>query len=124
MELRIYRPEGYSFGAHKIEATLSETEKDAYAAWPISFHFPVMPKRRLHTEMNFVVAATTEAGTELRGVFVDGEWISHVYSNGIAEDENPTKIGEFEKNLRESIFASVKISVDAYAETQKWRNNA
>ena len=118
MQLRVIRPNGYSFGAHKVEASLDAAETKAYAAWPISFHLPELPKRLIHTALNFV-AASTESGTELRGIFVDGRWEAHVYTNGIAEEENPTKIDDVKRELEESIAASVKLAVDAYAQTVK-----
>jgi hypothetical protein len=106
-------------GGHKVEASLDDVETKAYAAWPISFHLPEIPKRLIHTPLNFVVAASTESGTKLRGIFVDGRWEAHVYTNGIAEEENPTKIDDVKRELEESIAASVKLAVDAYAQTVK-----
>lgn len=119
MQLIFFRPDGYSFGAHKVEASLDAAEAKAYAAWPISFHLPELPKRLIHTPPNFVVAASTESGTELRGIFIEGRWEAHVYTNGIAEEENPTKIDDLKRELEESIAASVKLAVDAYAQTVK-----
>lgn len=123
MELRIFQPEGYSFGAFKVEASLSGDEAEAYAVWPISFHLPELPKRLIHTPLTFVVAASTEAGTKLRGIFVNGKWESHVYSNGIAEEENPTKIGDVETELRKAITTSIKLAVYEYAQSKRWRSN-
>ncbi len=120
MQLILFRPDGYSFGAHKVEASLDAAETKAYAAWPISFHLPEHPKRLIHTPPNFVVAVSTESGAKLRGIFVDGRWEALVYTNGISEEENPTKIDDVKRELEESIAASVKLAVDAYAQTLKW----
>ena len=111
MELKIYRPDG----SYKMEATLTDAELEAYQAWPISFHLPVMPKRIIHKSPAYVVVATIETGTELRGMFIDGNWISDVYSNGIEEDKNPTRIGDFEEQLKASICMAIKLAVNAHA---------
>ncbi len=124
MQLIFFRPDGYSFGAHKVEASLDAAETKAYAVWPISFHLPELPKRLIHTTPNFLVAVSNESGTQLRGIFVDGRWEAHVYTNGIAEEENPTKIDDVKRELEESIAASVKLAVDAYAETVKMNRDA
>lgn len=120
MQLRVFRTDGYSFGAHKVEASLDAAETKAYAAWPISFHLPELPKRLFHTSLNFVVSVSNESGKQLRGIFVDGRWEAHVYTNGIAEEENPTKIDDVKRELEESIAASVKLAVDAYGQTVTW----
>ena len=120
MQLRVFRPDGYSFGAYKVEASLDASETKAYAAWPISFHIPELPKRLIHTPPNFVVAASTESGTQWRGIFVDGRWEAHFYTNGIAEEENPSKIDDVKRELEEAIAASVKLAVDAYGQTVTW----
>ena len=119
MQLIFLRPDGHTVGTHKVEASLDAAEMKAYAAWPISFHLPELPKRLIHTHPNFVVAVSTESGTLLRGIFVDGRWEAHVYINGIAEEEKPTKIDDVMRELEESIAASVRLAVDAYAETVK-----
>ena len=72
MQQILFRSDGYSFGAHKVEASLDVAETKAYATWPISFHLLELQKRLIHTPLNFVVATSTESGTELRGIFVDG----------------------------------------------------
>ncbi len=120
MQLIFFQPDGYSFGAYKVEASLDAAETKAYQAWPISFHLPELPKRLIQTPVNFVVAASTESGTQLRGIFVDGRWEALVYTNGTDEEEIPTKIDDVKRELEASIASSVKLAVDAYAQTVKW----
>ncbi len=120
MQFIFFRPDGYSFGAHKVEAILDSAESKAYTAWPISFHLPDFPMHRIHTPLNFLVAVSTESGTRLRGIFINGRWEAHVYTNGIAEEETPAKINDVKEDLEQSIAASVKLAMDAYAETVKW----
>lgn len=119
MQFIFFRPDGYGLGAHKVEASLDAAETKAYAEWPISFHLPELLNRLIHTSPNFVVAASTGSGTEVRGIFVEGRWEAHVYTNGIAEEDNPTTIDDAMLDLEESIAASVKLAVDGYAQTVK-----
>ena len=117
MELNIYKPYGYGPGSYKVEASLSSQELAAYQLKPISFYLPELPKRLILAYSPFVVAASTETGMKLRGIFVNGKWESHVYSNGLDEEKNPTKIDTVKKELIESIITSIQIAMDAYSHT-------
>jgi hypothetical protein len=46
---------------------------------------------------------------ELRGLFVSGKWFGDLYSNGIREDENPTKI----ETVRDAFIQSVMQAIRA-----------
>ncbi|HBS80576.1 MAG: hypothetical protein CMK99_21250 [Pseudomonas sp.] len=103
-EVRIYRPEGYDYGAWKIEAKLTESGKEV--SRPVVFSIPNLQNRICHTSPEFVKAV----GAELMGVFKEGEWHSHIYSNGVPEDENPTKITVVEQAFQQSITRALQFA--------------
>jgi hypothetical protein len=92
MDIKLEHPPEYMEGAYKITAKLDPTEIAVYQKFPLAFKIPVLSKRLIHTESEYIVACTDEEGTYLRGRFKEGIWITHVYTNGIEEKKNPTPI--------------------------------
>lgn len=114
MQLSISVPQGYMHGAFHVQAKLEDEEVAAYLAWPISFAIPNLPKRSIVTRAGFIVAESIEGGIFLRGIFREGAFEADIYTNGIAEDENPTKINVVEKALKSSIEAAISSSMSIY----------
>lgn len=84
----ISRPDGYDFGAWRVEVKLPPHAFERLGISPLVFSLPTLPNRMCHPEKGYARAV----GGELRGCFVDGKWLGDVYSNGIHEDDNPIKI--------------------------------
>lgn len=82
----ISRPDGYDFGAWRMEAKLGPKILDKLGNTDFPFSLPALPKRLCLPEKKYVRAV---AG-EMCGCFVKGEWLGDWYSNGISETENPT----------------------------------
>lgn len=114
MKLTVSVPEKYKAGAYLVNAELSPDEKAAYDAWPISFQIPRLPKRLVHTKPHYLVAASTENDIQLNGIFIEGVWESDIYSNGVAEEENPTPISKVEQELKRSIESAIDASQSMY----------
>lgn len=115
VKVHLERPEGYDFGAWKARITLRDPRAMQWMGSPIPFSLPSLPKRRVHPDSGFAVVAPREEGhpSGLDGIFVDGVWEGHVYTNGVAEDENPTPIDAVAKALREAIAKRISTFASA-----------
>lgn len=120
MKLAVTVPKGYMHGAYYIEAKLEGKEIPAYRAWPVSFDIPKLPMRLIHTKPEYLVGASTEHGVQLNGIFNDGIWVSHIYTNGVEENKNPTSIEAVEVALKSSIEHAVSSSLSAYSIAQQF----
>ncbi|MFJ1259026.1 hypothetical protein [Cupriavidus sp. CuC1] len=96
----ITRPDGYDYGAWQITMTLSPSLLKKLGNNSLAFELPALPKRMCMPEKAYVRAI---AG-ELCGNVVEGQWRGDIYSNGIPEDQNPTKI----EAVRDAFVQSVK----------------
>lgn len=84
----INRPDEYDYGAWRVVVKLHPDVLKRLAGALLVFSLPTLPKRMCHPEKGYVRAIEGEQ----RGCFVNGEWLGDIYSNGVHEDENPTKI--------------------------------
>jgi hypothetical protein len=75
----------------------------------IPFPIPRLEKRRIHPDKGFAIAARHWDGdaSGLDGIFVDGVWEGHMYSNGVAEEANPTSIEAVQDALRRSVMERI-----------------
>jgi hypothetical protein len=105
VKVHLDRPPGYDFGAWKARITLRDRTAMQWMDAPIPFNLPSLPKRRVHPDSGFAVAASHEVGhaSGLDGIFVDGVWEGHVYTNGVPEAENPTPIEAVAEALRAAV---------------------
>lgn len=84
----INQPDGYDFGAWRVQAKLSPQVVELLGNNPLVFPFPNLPYRIFSPDQGYVCPVNGE----LRGRFSDGTWLGHIYTNGIPEAENPTTI--------------------------------
>lgn len=106
--VHIYRPDGYDLGVWRIAMSLRDPGESIWMGAAIPFRFPKLPMRRFQSDKGFeavvgVPSDTDFANYELGGVFVDGKWYGHVYSNGCPESMNQTSIDEVAQSLRKLI---------------------
>jgi hypothetical protein len=101
----ISRPDGYDFGAWRIEASLGPHVCEKLGNSNLTFSIPELPKRKC--------AADKEYGQflemEFVGIFKSGKWLGHLYSNGVAEDKNPVTIEVFRDAFIQSVTQAVRL---------------
>lgn len=95
--VNISRPTGYDLGAYRVLIKLRRPEEALYNRQPVPFKLPEFEKRRLASDDEYraVVGVPHDADFvkyEMGGVFLNGEWRGHLYTNGIEEKKNPTSI--------------------------------
>jgi hypothetical protein len=88
----IFRPDHYDFGAWRIEMSLSPKTRAFLGESNLRFDIPKLPRRMVHCLSPY--KADVHVGN-----FIDGVWHADLYSNGVAEDENPTSIEIFKEHL-------------------------
>jgi hypothetical protein len=88
----IFRPDNYEVGAWRVEMRLPPGVQQLWNGSPFQFDLPQLPKRLFIQESGFLLGPHT-------GRFVDGVWKADLYSNGIAEAENPTSLAEIKRAL-------------------------
>lgn len=100
----VTQPEGYDFGAWRVVVTVRD---DVPGRIPeeLGFSLPDLPKRLCHPDQGYFCAT----GRGILGSLKNGSWMGHVYSNGVAEEENPTTIDE----VRESFIHNIKKAIQA-----------
>lgn len=105
VRIMMERPTNYQDGAWRCRMTLRSPAAMEFGGAPVPFRFPNLPHRRIHPDKGFRVAAVDwdGKGSGLDGIFVDGIWEGHVYTNGIGEADNPTTI--------EDVIAALKATV-------------
>jgi hypothetical protein len=106
--VHIYRPEGYDFGAWRVFVKLRNPDEATWFGSSVPFVLPGFEKRRLASDDEYrsIVGVQNKenfVNYELGGVFIEGEWRGHLYSNGIKEQENPTTIDEVRAGLVDHI---------------------
>lgn len=103
--VHISKPHGYDPGAWQVFIKLRDKEESIWHGSSIPFPLPdTFKKRRLSSDREYqaVVGVAISKGFnqyEMGGVFVNGEWRGHLYSNGIEEGQNPTSIEEVKAGL-------------------------
>lgn len=118
--VHIYRPEGYDFGAWRVAMILRNPQESYYGDSPIPFALPELKKRRIASDKDYasVLGIPDEknfVNYELGGVFHDGRWFGHLYSNGCPEEDNPTSI----EDVRAALHKSVTTLFDRFAGARK-----
>jgi hypothetical protein len=111
VNILLQQPDDYMPGAYKARITLREREAMEFQGVPIAFALPRLSKRRVHPDKGFAVAASNwdGVGSGLDGVFVDGAWEGHIYTNGIEEDENPTPIAAVVDALKAEVTKRIDL---------------
>jgi len=99
----ITQPDNYEFGAWRVAITLGPQVIKRLKDSLLVFSLPNLPKRMCHPDKEYRRAIEGE----LRGCFLDGKWLGDVYSNGISEAENPTKI----EAVRDAFIQNIMISL-------------
>ncbi|GAB7528718.1 hypothetical protein PS3A_11270 [Pseudomonas sp. 3A(2025)] len=110
--IHIFKPEDvvppYDLGAWKIDIRLKVQSNDMP---PILFRFPKLENRIIHSDRGYFAAwPLTSGGHEICGMLKDGAWTGHVYSNGIAEEENPSSI----ESVREALMHEIRSQLALY----------
>ncbi len=100
----IDRPDGYDFGAWRVEITLGLQTLKRIGSGSVVFTFPTLQNRIFHHDKGYARAIDGE----LRGSFVNDKWLGDVYSNGIPEADNPTKIEAVRDALIQSVMRAIR----------------
>ncbi|MGF6536130.1 hypothetical protein P3T20_006948 [Paraburkholderia sp. GAS206C] len=92
----IFQPHRYQYGAWRVRITIGPAIQKFLGGSPLVFALPVLPKRNVVIEKGYMRDINV-------GEFLDGDWYADVYSNGIAEDKNPTSIAQVKAALLLSV---------------------
>jgi hypothetical protein len=103
MAVKIWRPNGYDKGAYRVKITIGKKEQQSYKNNPVPFRIPRLRCRMFIADKGYVKAVQLADRAELRGIFIDGVWDGHVYTNGIAEDQNPVSTDVVKASLEDSV---------------------
>ena len=98
----ICRPYNYDFGAWRVQLTLGPDAIAAIGNGRLTFDIPTLPKRRLHGDRDFLFAGPYQ------GQFINGRWMGTLYTNGVAEAENPTSLAECRRSLLRAAYQSLE----------------
>lgn len=109
VKIHIEQPDDYMHGAWRARITLRSAETMRFLGAPVPFPLPRLDARRIHPDDGYAVAAANwdGIGSGLDGVFVDGVWEGHIYSNGIEEADNPTPIAAVAEALKTSVMRRI-----------------
>ena len=108
MNIEITQPEGYDFGAWQAIIKLDDDEKKIVRDRPLVFKIPRLNYRNILSDDGYRMAGFVNDEVTLGGMFKDGIWCGHVYSNGIAEQNNPVSIDSVKNSLEERIKQSME----------------
>ena len=92
----ISQPDGYQYGAWRLEVYAGKNHWSEFGANDVGFKIPHLPKRHIIVKSPYLMDHQV-------GRLKDGYWCADLYSNGIAEDRNPTSLGTVEAAIRSSI---------------------
>lgn len=111
VQVHIYRPEGYDTGVARVRLTLRDPEALMYQRFAVTFRLPQLPARRVHADEGYGVGASDGRGGDLRtdGLFMEGVWQGHIYSNGCAEARNPTPLNEVAAALEAAVSERIEM---------------
>lgn len=101
---RIERPADYMVGAFRMTAALSPDTVERLGNNRLVFDLPDLPARRCHPDREYISAFDGQ----LHGCFVDGKWLGDLYTNGIAEDQNPTTTDAFREAFVVAVIAALE----------------
>ena len=111
MEIEISKPESYDPGAWRAEIRLTDEEKLKFAKPTVWFSIPKLPQRAIHPDEGFLTVVGDGTSVQFKGVFRDGVWQGHVYTNVVPEAKNQTSINavkqafEFEIKKHFALFS-------------------
>ena len=108
MNIEITQPEGYDFGAWQAIIKLDDAEKEIVKERPLVFKIPRLNYRNILSDDGYRMPGFVNDEVTLGGIFKDGIWCGHVYSNGIAEEKNPVSIDSVKIGLEERIKQSIE----------------
>lgn len=97
-----WRPDNYEHGAWRMELTLPPIAIE-HGLGKLAFDLPILEYRTCHPERGYLRAG--EKG--LMGQCVDGKWLGDVYSNGIAEADNPVTPDAVKDAFRQALWAAL-----------------
>lgn len=97
----IFRPDGYDLGAWRVEVRLAPGVWHYWGVSPFHFDVPQFAKRL------FIFKSCYKVDVDV-GRFVDGAWIADLYTNGIAEAENPTGLTQVKRALLSSVNEQIR----------------
>lgn len=92
----VFQPGRYEYGAWRVNITLGPAVRKFLGDSHLVFTLPKWPKRNVVMEPDFMRDLHV-------GIFRDGAWSADIYSNGIAEDDNPTTIAQVKAGLLASV---------------------
>jgi len=102
-----FTPDGYQPGVFGVKITLNERLRKATDGYNWSFPMPDLPKRFFRQDADHFVPPTAKGGPH-RGRFRGGVWEAIVQTNGVPEDENPTKLDVVRDALISSVVAELR----------------
>jgi len=100
-------PDGYQPGVFMVKMVLNERLVKATDGYDWSFPMPDLPRRFFRQEAEYFVPPTAKGGPH-RGQFKNGVWQAIVQTNGVPEDENPTKLDIVRDALISSVITSLR----------------
>jgi hypothetical protein len=100
---KIWQPDNYDYGAWRIEVVLTPQILARVDNISLVFPLPALKYRMCHPDKGYARAV----GGELRGIFVEGKWAGDIYSNGIAEANNPTTIDAVREAFVEKVMQAL-----------------
>ena len=101
---RITKPEEYEYGAWSVEIRLADEIASRITVSDLVFEIPNIERRLINPDRGYGVFS----GDRMCGKFSDSVWISSLYTNGIAEDENPSTIDMVRRRLIESVTIALR----------------
>lgn len=102
----ITKPDEYDVGAWRVKAVLSKQVKNNLGDHQVSFKLPEIENRLCHPERGYL--QVDKDG--ISGVFIDGVWYGDLYSNGIAEKDNPVTLEMYKQAFVQSVTKAISIS--------------
>jgi hypothetical protein len=109
VKIHIEQPDDYMHGAWRARITLRSPDAMRFLGAPVPFSLPRLKARRIRPDDGYAVASANwdGIGAGLDGVFVDGVWEGHIYTNGIDENDNPTSIAAVAEALKASVTSRI-----------------
>jgi hypothetical protein len=104
---RVFWPDHYDKGAWHAEVSLGHAAQTALHDSRIVFDIPQHKRRLVIPEKGYLFDLNPDRGV-FAGQLVDGTWRGDVYSNGIAEDDNPVPIEQFRAELMRNVATTLR----------------
>ncbi|WP_236166326.1 hypothetical protein [Pseudomonas juntendi] len=97
---QLYKPDGYQQEAWKLRISLGDLANEQLQGWPLELSIAHMPFRRIAPDEGYGVNQSLMR-------FKDGLLEAHIYSNGVAEEENPTAIATVRAEIVRSLYQAL-----------------